>query len=92
MAGAAQGSSVLVRFWAGARAAAGTPEVVVDVSGPLSVADLRSRLIADRPALEPVLPVCSVLVGEAPMGTRDPATVSVPPGATVEFLPPFAGG
>ncbi|WP_211288002.1 MoaD/ThiS family protein [Mumia flava] len=39
-----------------------------------------------------VLEICSVLVGEQPVGGADPETVDVPPGATVELLPPFAGG
>ena len=33
-----------------------------------------------------------VLVGDQPVGTLAPEAVVVPPGATVEFLPPFAGG
>jgi sulfur-carrier protein len=39
-----------------------------------------------------VLGVCAALVDDRPVGTADPATVLVHPGATVEFLPPFAGG
>jgi plastocyanin len=39
-----------------------------------------------------VLSTCSVLVGDRPAATHDPATVTVRPGDTVEFLPPFAGG
>jgi hypothetical protein len=39
-----------------------------------------------------VIAVCSVLVGDQPVATRDPAGVTVVPGTTIEFLPPFAGG
>jgi len=39
-----------------------------------------------------VLEVCSVLVGDRPVGTAEPADVRVEPGQTVELLPPFAGG
>jgi hypothetical protein len=39
-----------------------------------------------------VLASCSVLVGDRPVSTLDPALVVVRPGETVEFLPPFAGG
>jgi hypothetical protein len=46
----------------------------------------------DPARLARVLAVCSVLVGEQPLGGADPTTVVVEPGATVEFLPPFAGG
>lgn len=86
---------VTVRLWASARAAAGEAELELAVPGTVSVAWLREELVRRHPRgqrLEPVLAVCSVLVGEHPVGTADPATVLVEPGATVEFLPPFAGG
>jgi sulfur-carrier protein len=35
---------------------------------------------------------CSILVGDTPVGAREPATITLHPGDTVEFLPPFAGG
>ena len=84
--------SVRVRLWASARAAAGTPELTLDLHGEVTVGRLRS-LVAEalpgRPGLPRVLGVCSVLLGEEPV--HDDAAV-VPPGVTVEFLPPFAGG
>lgn len=83
---------VLVRFWASAKAAAGVAEEYVAVSGPVSLRTLADQLGCDRPALRRVLPVCSVLVGDRPTRTADADTVTVPPGAVVEFLPPFAGG
>ena len=88
-------SPVTVRLWAGARAAAGESEVTVPVPGPVSVAWLRAELVRRHPnggRLDPVLQVCSVLIGDRPLGTADPAMVEVQPGGTVEFLPPFAGG
>ena len=88
-------SPVTVRLWASARAAAGEAEVSVEVPGPVSVAWLRDELVRRHPnggRLDPVLQVCSVLVGDRPLGTADPATVEVQPGGSVEFLPPFAGG
>ena len=88
-------SPVTVRLWAAARAAAGRPSVEIDVEGPVSVAWLREELVrryADDGRLARVLKVCSVLVGETPVGTADPAGVEVLPGGSVEFLPPFAGG
>jgi hypothetical protein len=36
--------------------------------------------------------VCSVLLGEQPVRSQDPAEVVVRPGDVVELLPPFAGG
>ena len=32
------------------------------------------------------------MLGDRPVTTEDATQVVVPPGATLEFLPPFAGG
>ncbi|MGO3152370.1 MAG: MoaD/ThiS family protein [Galactobacter sp.] len=77
-----------IRFFAGAADAAGLDESVVD--GPLNLAALRSALIeAHGPEFARVLGRCSLLAE----GTRldDDETV-VPDSATVDVLPPFAGG
>jgi molybdopterin synthase sulfur carrier subunit len=89
-----EASTVTVRYWASARAAAGVATDELPVDGPVSLADLRDRAVALHPGtrLEAVLGVCSVLVGDRPVATQDPAMVIVGPGETVEFLPPFAGG
>jgi sulfur-carrier protein len=89
-----EASTVTVRYWASARAAAGVATDDLTVDGPVTLAELRDRAVALHPGtrLEAVLGVCSVLVGDRPVATRDPATVMVGPGETVEFLPPFAGG
>jgi molybdopterin converting factor small subunit len=86
--------NVTVRYWASARAAAGVAVDVVPVDEPVTLARLRERVIALHPGtnLEAVLGVCSVLVGDLPVGSQDPASVEVWPGDAVEFLPPFAGG
>jgi molybdopterin synthase sulfur carrier subunit len=86
--------TVTVRYWASARAAAGVAADEVQVAGAVTLAELRERVLALHPGtrLGDVLGVCSVLVGEQPVGTRDPASVVVQPGDAVEFLPPFAGG
>jgi molybdopterin synthase sulfur carrier subunit len=78
--------TVTVRYWAGARAAAGVDEEVV--SGVATVEALLARLRGERPGLASVLPVCSVLVG----GRASTGTDPVPAGSVVEVLPPFAGG
>jgi sulfur-carrier protein len=85
---------ITVRYWAAARAAAGVDSEPIAVAGELSLTALRARAVALHPdtGLADVLAVCAVLVGDAPVSSADPATVLVPPGATVEFLPPFAGG
>lgn len=86
--------SITVRYWAGARAAAGVETDAIVTSGPLSLVDVRARAALLHPdtRLAAVLSVCAVLVGEEPVSSADPATVQIPPGAVVEFLPPFAGG
>jgi molybdopterin converting factor small subunit len=86
---------VRLRYWASARAAAGVEEDVVDVAGPVSLADLRARaceLHAESARFAAVLSTCSVLLGDRPVASEDPGAVRVDPGQTVEFLPPFAGG
>jgi sulfur-carrier protein len=85
---------VTVRYWASARAAAGVASDDVVVDGPVTLADLRERCVRLHPdtRLAAVLAVCSVLVGDQPVGSLDPGSVEVRPGDAVEFLPPFAGG
>ena len=77
---------VTVRYWAGARAAAGVAEE--RLAGVATVDDLVTHLAESRPGLLAVLPVCSVLVG----GRACPGGDQIAPGAVVEVLPPFAGG
>lgn len=85
--------TVLVRYWAGARAAAGVAEETFTVPGNL--AELLDEVLArhvDRPRLKDVVSLCSVLVGDRPVSSADPADVVLLDGDTVELLPPFAGG
>ncbi len=87
--------TVTVRFWAAARAAAGTAEESLEVPGPLTVGELLERVLAAHqgaPALARVLGVCSVMVDGRQVRTGDPGRHVVLPGQAVEFLPPFAGG
>lgn len=83
-----------IHYWAAARAAAGAEAEDLEVDGPITVAEVRRRLVERHPGtnLADVLAVCSVLIGDRPVGRQDAAEVEVPPEATVEFLPPFAGG
>ena len=86
---------VTLRYWASARAAAGTDSDAMEVSGVVTLAELVRRAReahADSPQFSEVLSCCSMMVGDRPVTTDDPNEVLVPPGATVEFLPPFAGG
>jgi sulfur-carrier protein len=87
--------SVVVRYWAAARAAAGVESDVVDVGGGTTLAAVLQavrELHPDRPRLREVVSVCSVLVGDRPVGATDPHDVPLHAGDTVELLPPFAGG
>jgi molybdopterin synthase sulfur carrier subunit len=84
--------TVTVRYWAAARAAAGTPEEQLRGS---TLAEVLAAAQAARPSSErfgAVLAVCSFLVGDVPVGRRDPADVPIAAGDVVEVLPPFAGG
>lgn len=77
-----------VRYWAAARAAAGVAEE------PFEAATLGEivKKITRNDELERVLRRSSFLIDGNPAGTRDPDTIVLPDGATVEVLPPFAGG
>ncbi|GAA4609579.1 MoaD/ThiS family protein [Actinoallomurus liliacearum] len=80
----------LIRYWAAARAAAGTAEEPYEAT---TLAEALTAAAADRGAdFGRVLARSSFLVDGAPVGTRDPAAVPLPDGGTVEVLPPFAGG
>jgi molybdopterin converting factor small subunit len=86
--------TVTVRYWAGARAAAGTAEDTFDVDGDVTLAELVRRVLERHPddRMARTVGVCSVLLGDRPVRSQDPDTVVVAPGAVVELLPPFAGG
>jgi sulfur-carrier protein len=78
-------AQVTVRYWAGAQAAAGLEQEVLqaDELGELV------RVLAHRgPALAEVLSVSSLLVD----GLISPPSRALADGETVEVLPPFAGG
>jgi molybdopterin converting factor small subunit len=87
--------SITVRYWAAARAAAGVDSDVLPAAEGTTLADALvavRTLHADRPRLSDVVAVCSVLVGDRPVGSADPTGVQLHAGDTVELLPPFAGG
>jgi sulfur-carrier protein len=87
--------SIVVRYWAAARAAAGVECDVLQATQVRTLADVLAavrELHADRPRLSDVVAVCSVLVGDRPVGSAEPGDVTLAAGDTVELLPPFAGG
>jgi molybdopterin converting factor small subunit len=87
-------NAISVRYWAGAKAAAGTAGDTLEVEAAITLAEVVTRVLALQPGsrLPDVLAVCSTLVGDRPVASADPAQVLVEPGQSVEFLPPFAGG
>ncbi len=84
-------AEVTVRYWAAARQAAGCAEerlrgdTVADV-----LAAARER--HDDPGFAKLLGVCSLLLGDRPLGRAEPSDVAVGDGDVLEVLPPFAGG
>jgi sulfur-carrier protein len=90
----AETNVIRVRYWAAAKAAAGTDADDVPVNGSMTLTELRRAVSGLHPGtrLAEVLAACSTLVGEQPVGTADPTSVVIEAGSSVEFLPPFAGG
>jgi molybdopterin synthase sulfur carrier subunit len=78
-------SLVTVRYWAGARRAAGRDSEQVEAT---DLNDLLARLGRDRPELSKVLAASSVLVDASRSSSDQPLAA----GAVVDILPPFAGG
>ncbi|AKU18721.1 thiamine biosynthesis protein ThiS [Luteipulveratus mongoliensis] len=74
-----------VRYWAGARAAAGVDE---ERFAATTVGEALAAARSAHPQLESVLEVASVLVD----GVVSPAERVLFAGEAVEVLPPFAGG
>lgn len=79
-------AAVTVRYWAGARTAAGVAEELFEAT---TVGDALDAAAARHgEPLTRVLAVASFLVD----GVRARRDVALAEGATVEVLPPFAGG
>lgn len=80
--------SITVRYFAGARAAAGVPEELAPAG--LCLDDLATELTTRHgERLAAVLKAASFLVDGVACHDRRAA---LPSGATVDVLPPFAGG
>jgi molybdopterin converting factor small subunit len=81
------GSVVTVRYFAAARAAAGLAQEQAEAP---TLAALLEELSAGRgPQLAKVFGVASFLVDGLAWRDRE---APLPPGATIDVLPPFAGG
>ena len=83
-------STITVRYFAAARAAAGVEVDKVQVPSTATVADLLDALRAEHgPELRRVLERCSYLLDE--VAVRD-HTAPLDDATTLDVLPPFAGG
>ncbi len=83
------GIQVTVRYFAAARAAAGTESETVVLRAGTTVAELVERLAVRGTRLATVLSRCSYLCDG--IAVRDEAT-ALRSGGTIDVLPPFAGG
>ena len=79
-----------LRYWAAARAAAGTASDEVDAD---TLRDALEQVVVRRGGrLREVLAVCSYVVDGDPVGARPHDAVRLRPDGLVDVLPPFAGG
>ena len=82
--------TVVVRYFAAARAAAGVEEEKLLVGDGATVADLIEAVRGEHgPELSRVLDRCSFLLDEVAVRNLDTALTDA---ATLDVLPPFAGG
>ena len=89
MAEGAGGNRLTVRYFAGAAAAAGRDDEVLDLPGGADVAALRELLGRLHPRLAPVLVVAGLLLDGVAATAPDHSLDDV---RQVDVLPPFAGG
>ncbi|MBV9088500.1 MAG: MoaD/ThiS family protein [Mycobacteriaceae bacterium] len=80
---------VTVRYFAAARAAAGSEAQTLVLDPGATVSHLVSVLGSGNPRLAEVLERCSYLCDE--VAVRD-TSMTLRPGQTIDVLPPFAGG
>ncbi|MFI0481916.1 MoaD/ThiS family protein [Actinomadura sp. 9N215] len=81
-----------MRYWAAAKAAAGTPEEPYDAE---TLAEAIAAAVSGQgrsDEFERVVGRSSFLVDGVPVGSRAHGSVVLPEGGVVEVLPPFAGG
>jgi molybdopterin converting factor small subunit len=80
-----QPATVTVRYWAGARAAAGTD---IETHAGDTLGAVLDAAVDAHPALERVVAVSTFLLD----GRASERSAPLREGVTVEVLPPFAGG
>jgi molybdopterin synthase sulfur carrier subunit len=85
-------AKVTIRYWAAAKEAAGVPEETVEA---ITLSDALNTVVASRKQdsrLATVLKRSSFLVDANPVGHAARESIMLDDGATIEVLPPFAGG
>lgn len=85
-------AKVTIRYWAAAKDAAGTAEEHVEAS---TLAGVLASVLAARPGddrLRQVISRSSLLVDALPVHRNAHEETLLEDGATIEVLPPFAGG
>lgn len=82
-------SAVRVRYYAAARAAAGTEEEQVPLTTERTLTGLITTCARGRPVLGQVFERCTFLIDGIAAESRQ---LPVHGGQTVDVLPPFAGG
>ncbi|MCH9667428.1 MAG: MoaD/ThiS family protein [Actinomycetia bacterium] len=80
---------VTVRYFAAARAAAGTDAAVIDLPAGATLANLVDELQSHCAGLEQVLARCSYLCDGIAVRDRE---MPLGEGQTIDVLPPFSGG
>lgn len=85
-------AKVVIRYWAAAKEAAGLPEESVAAA---TLAEALDAVVASRAPdsrLRTVLERSSVLVDGTRASRANAEEITLPEGAVIEVLPPFAGG
>ena len=81
-----------IRYWAAAKAAAGTHEEPYDAGTLAEALNAALAVREENGEFARVVARSSFLVDGEPVGSRPHASVPLPDGGVVEVLPPFAGG
>jgi sulfur-carrier protein len=85
-------ATVIIRYWAAAKDAAGMPEESVEA---VTLRDALDVAVASRKPdsrLAVVIARSSFLVNADPVGRTAKESIVLDDGAVIEILPPFAGG
>jgi molybdopterin synthase sulfur carrier subunit len=79
---------VSVKLFARARELAGTPSIDIELPDGATVAQMKTALLQQTPALKPLAPSLLVAVGSDYVSE----SAVIPPGAEVACFPPVSGG